>query len=173
MNTKLTNILLIILLIFNVAFVGTWWMGHRKAHHPMHGAKTETTQLLQDRSKGEMYLIKTLGFDSVQQKKLDNVLENHFKFLDKNMGTYIRIQNDLFNALKSGNDSAYANRCADSMGILKVIMEKELFTHFSAIRAICNTGQQKQFNDLIDNMSTEFVHRHDYRSIAKANQDSL
>jgi hypothetical protein len=173
MNTKLTNIILIILLIFNVAFIGKWWMGHKKMHHPKMAAPTETTTILHDKEKGEIFLVKTLGFDSAQQKKLDKVLEAHFNFLAVNMNAYIRNQNNLFSAVKENKDSAYASRCADSLGILKVSMEKELYMHFNSIKNICTAGQQKQFNDLIDNMAKEFVLHHDFHNSAKSNQDSL
>ncbi len=174
MNTKLTNILLIILLIFNVAFIGKWWMGHGKMHHPQKVAeKAETTTLMNDRTKGEMFLVNTLGFDSTQKKKLDILLDTHFRLHDKYMKAYVRNQTNLFNALKDGMDSVYANRCADSLGILKVAFAKELYGHFSGIKSICTSGQQKQFDDLIDNLDKEFVKHHDIGNIAKPNQDSL
>jgi hypothetical protein len=174
MNTKLTNILLIILLVFNVVFLGAWWMGHHKAHHqPKKEAQTETTMLLNDRNKGEMFLIKNLGLDTLQQKKLDNIMVAHFNFLDKYMNAYIRNQNNLFDALKDNKDSVYAFHCADSIGILKVAMERELYLHFVSIKNICNSGQQTKFNELIDNMSKEFVQHHDLHKTAKATPDSL
>jgi hypothetical protein len=159
-NTKLTNILLVLLLIFNVAFIGTWWMSHPKFHHPKKEIKPETTILLHDRDRGEMFLVKALNLDTAQQKKLDNILAAHYTFFDKYSNAYLRNQSDFFNALKNTPDSVTAFRSADSLGILKVAMEKELYSHFLSIRNICNSGQQKQYNQLIDNMSKEFVRHH-------------
>jgi len=174
MNTKLTNILLIILLVINVAFIGRWWMmGHHKPHHPQKMAETEATTLMNDRSKGEEYLVKTLGFDTIQQKKLDKVMDTHFNVHDNYIMAYVRNQTNLFNALKDGRDTVYANHCADSLGILKVAMTKELFTNFSNIKSICNAGQQKQFDQLIDNLTKEFMHHHDLSNNSKAHPDSL
>jgi hypothetical protein len=175
MNTKLTNILLIILLIFNVAFVGTWWTSHHKMHHPKKTVEppVETTTLMNDRSNGEMYLVRTLGLDSAQQKKLNVLMIAHFNLHDMQMKTYVRNQTNLFNALKDGKDSVYANRCADSLGMLKVAMEKELYMHFNSIKNICTGDQQKHFDELIDNMSKEFVHHHDMSNSPKPTQDSL
>lgn len=174
MNTKLTNILLIILLIFNVAFVGAWWMSHHKMHHPKKAveAPVETTTLMNDRTKGEMFLVKTLALDTAQQKKLGALLETHFAFHDKCLKAYVRNQSNLFNALKGGDDSISANHFADSLGIMRAIMAKELFAHFSAVKAICNASQQKQFDELIDNMDKEFVKHHEF-STSKPTQDSL
>jgi periplasmic protein CpxP/Spy len=172
-NTKVTNILLIILLIFNVAFIGKWWMGRRKMHHPKKEMQTETTSLMNDRSKAGMFLVKSLRFDTAQQKKLDTVLAAHYRFLDKYMGAYIRNQTKLFGALKDNPDSTTAFHCADSLSMLKVAMEKELYLHFLSIKNICNSGQLKQYNELIDNMSHEFVHHHDFSNTAKPNHDSL
>jgi protein CpxP len=171
-NIKLTNILLILLLIFNVAFIGKWWMGHRKMHHPKKD-EIETTTLMNDRSKGGMFLVKSLGFDTVQQKKLDIALAAHYRFLDKYMGAYIRNQIKLFNALKDTPDTTIASHCADSLSILKMTMERELYFHFLSIKNICNSGQLKQYNELIDNMSQEFVQRHDFSNTAKKKHDSL
>ncbi len=173
MNTKLTNILLILLLIFNVAFIGKWWMGHRKMHHPKMDMPVETTTLLHDRTRGEEYLVKTLGLDTVQQKELDVIQAAHFSFLDKNMGAYIRNQNNLFNALKVSNDSVYVSRCADSLGMLKAAMEKEMYMNFASIKTICNPAQQKQFDGLIDDMAKEFMHHHDFHNNGRTNHDSL
>ncbi|HTB32014.1 MAG TPA: hypothetical protein VK808_08320 [Bacteroidia bacterium] len=173
MNTKLTNILLILLLIFNVAFVGKWWMGHRKFHQPKKQTeRVETTTLLHDPDKAEIYLVKSLGLDSIQQKKLDTILIAHFKFQDRSMSDYIREQTMLFNSLKNRMDSV-AFKCSDSLGVLKVAMERELYLHFIHIRSICNGDQQAKFDELIDNMSKEFVHHHDFHSSAKAGHDSL
>ena len=172
MNTKLTNILLIILLIFNGAFLTTWWIGRHRFHHPRKEARLETTFILNNPDKGEMFLVKTLGLDSLQQKKLDKVMETHFNFLDKYVSACIRNQSALFNAVKDGKDSV-ALRCADSLGVLKVIMEKELYTHFSSIKNICNSGQQEQLDELIDDLSREFIHRHNFHNTEKSNHDSL
>lgn len=175
-NAKLTNILLILLLLFNLAFVSMWWMGHRKGqmHHLSKDALVETTTLMHDRTKGEIFLVKTLGLDTLQQKKLDNIMAAHFNFLDKNMSAYVRNQSNLFNSLKNSIDTAYASRCADSLGVLKVAMTQEFYSHFASIKAICNSGQQKQFDDIIDTMSKEFLFHHDFsNNKTKGNHDSL
>ncbi len=147
-------------------------MSHRKYHHPQKPIVTETITLMNDRSKGEIYLVKTLGLDSVQQKKLDKIMETHFTIHDKFLIAYNRNQKNLFNALKDGRDTTFASRCADSLGILKVAMTKEFFSHFSNIKEICSSAQQKQFDELIDNMSAEFLKHHNL-STTRATQDSL
>jgi hypothetical protein len=173
MNTKLTNILLILLLIFNVAFVGKWWMGHRNFHHPkMQPETTEATTLLHDPDKAELYLVKTLGLDSLQKKKLDTILVTHFKFEDKFMNSYISNQTIIFNSIKNGMDTA-AFKCSDSLGVLKVAMEREFYMHFRSIKSICNSGQQAKLNELVDNMSKEFVRHHDFHANAGSSHDSL
>lgn len=170
-NTKLTNILLIILLIFNVAFIGKWWIGHRKFHHPK--KEVETTTLMNDRYKGGMFLVKTLGLDTLQQKTLDKILAMHYNLLDKYMSAYNREQTKFFNALKNNQDSATAFQCADSLGILKVVMERELYSNFISIKNICNSQQQKQYDELIDNISQECVRHHTLSNSLKTNHDTL
>lgn len=170
-NTRLTNILLIILLIFNVTFLGKWWIGHRKLHRLE--KENETTIIMNNPDRGGIFLVKTLGLDTLQQKKLNNILTIHYDFFKKYMNAYIRNQTKLFNALKNNGDSATAFRCADSLGMLKVAMEKELYIHFLSIKNICNSAQQKQYDELIDNISCEFLHHHDFSNSAKTNRDTL
>jgi len=172
-NTKLTNILLIILLIFNVAFLGKWWMGHHKMHHQKE-TEVEPTSAMNDHTKGGIFLIRSLGLDTIQQKKLNSILAAHYNFLDKYTAAYLRNQTGFFSALKGNSDSTTAFRCADSLGILKVAMEKELYVHFLSIKNICNSAQQKQYDELIDNMSKDFAHHHNaYLHPEKTKHDTL
>ena len=89
------------------------------------------------------------------------------------MASYVRNQTNFFSALKDNVDSATAFRCADSMGMLKAAMEKELYQHFQSIKNICNSGQQKQYDELIDNMAKDFVHHHNSLYNIKTKHDSL
>jgi len=171
-NTKLTNILLILLLIFNVAFIGKWWLTHHKLHHPKE-MEAEPTAVMNDRNKGGMFLVKALGLDTIQQSKLNNILTIHYNFLDRYTSAYLRNQTNFFNALKGNPDSATAFRCADSLGILKIAMERELYLHFQIIKNICNSSQQKQYDGLIDNMAKDFVHHHNLLNNIKTKPDTL
>jgi hypothetical protein len=166
-NTKLTNIILIILLIFNVVFVGRWWMTHHKFHHSKKEAEMDNAPLSHDRNKREMFLVKTLNLDSVQQKKLDTILTSHYAFLNKYMTAYVRNQVEFFNTLKNNPDTVTAFRCADSMAILKIKMEREFYLHLLGLKNICNSQQQTQYNQLIDNVSQDFVIHHNFSNSAK------
>ena len=174
-NTKLTNIILIILLIFNVVFVGRWWMTHHKFHHPKKEVDMDNTTLSHDRNKREMFLVKSLSLDSIQQKELDTTLTSHYTFLNKYMTAYVRNQVEFFNALKNNPDTAVAFRCADSLGILKVKMEREFYMHLLKLKNICNSQQQQQYNQLIDNVSQDFVIHHNFSNNTKTgnSHDSL
>lgn len=166
-NARLTNIILIILLIFNVAFVGKWWMTHHRFHHPKKGVDMDNVTLSHDRNKREMFLVKTLNLDSIQQKKLDTILTSHYAFLNKYMTAYVRNQVEFFNTLKNNPDTTVAFRCADSLSILKIKMEKEFYIHLLDLKNICNSQQQNQYNKLIDNISQEFVESHNFSNSAK------
>lgn len=174
-NTKLTNIILIILLIFNVAFVGRWWMTHHKFHHPKKDNDMGNSTLSHDRNKREMFLVKTLNLDSLQQKKLDTILISHYAFLNKYMTAYVRNQVEFFNTLKNNPDTTVAFRCADSLAILKIKMEREFYMHLLGLRNICNNQQQKQYDQLIDDISKEFIDSHSFSNSAKSGSvhDSL
>jgi len=157
-----------VLLIFNVAFVGRWWMTNHKLHHPKKTVDIDNTTLSHDRNKREMFLVKTLNLDSLQQKKLDTILTSHYAFLNKNMTAYVRNQVEFFNTLKNNPDTTTAYRCVDSLAILKVKMEREFYLHLLGIKNICNSQQQQQYNQLIDNISQDFVIHHNFSNSAKS-----
>ena len=146
-----------------------------RMHHPKKQIEMPVTSIM-DKTKEEGFIIKTLGFDSAQKMKLDNLMEAHQKFLDKYMGAYTIMQTNIFNVLKNNGDSVKSmstSVCADSIGKLKSAMENELFNHFSSLKSICTKEQLPKFNELIDNMSNDFVQRHGTHNSLKTKPDSL
>ena len=60
--------------------MGAWWMGHRKMHHPKKDGGAEPTFAMNDRNKGGIFLVKALGLDTLQQKKLDDYISGTLRF---------------------------------------------------------------------------------------------
>ena len=71
-------------------------------------------------------------------------------------------------------DSAHAFLYADSIGMLRATMQKELFRHFDNIRKMCNPEQSKKFDELVGKMCKEFPHHFDmHHSEEETKHDSM
>jgi hypothetical protein len=53
---------------------------------------------------------------------------------------------------KSENGAAQADGLAEKIGDLQADIELEIFTHFSAIRELCNEDQKQVFDSIIEQM---------------------
>lgn len=154
----LTNVLLLALLVFNVGFLGSWWYGHWKAHRMMR----EEHKHFSGHGKGGMFLAKQLGLNEQQQQQLEALRKDHFTKIGKMEAAVDRNEKNMMDALMAGTaDSIKANLCADSVGILKADIQKELFNHFNSIKKICTPGQNAKFDSLVKEMMTEFPHHWD------------
>lgn len=152
----LTNILLLALLAFNVGFLGSWWYGHWKAHRRMH---KKFKYFGGHESKGGMFLVKELGLTDEQQNQLENLRKEHFQKVQLMEEGVARNEKRLMNALMANPaDSVTANLSADSVGILKGDIQKELFDHFNNIKKMCTPEQSAKFDQLIEELSKEFPH---------------
>ena len=161
-----TNVLLLALLVFNVGFVGSWWYGHWKAHRMM---REEHKHFSGHGSKAGMFLAKQLGLNDEQVQKLEALRKEHFDKIGLMEAAVDRNEKNMMDALMANpTDSAKANMCADSVGILKADIQKELFSHFSSIKKICTPEQNAKFDSLVKEMMAEFPHHWDsYRHESK------
>jgi protein CpxP len=168
---RITNILLLALLVFNVGFVGSWWYGHMKAHRMM----KEHDMFAMHESKGNMYMVKELGLSDEQQAKLEILRKDHFQKVSMLEAAVGRNEKNIMGALaKAPVDSAFANKCADSVGIMKAAIQKELFAHFNNIRKMCTPEQSTKFDGLIEEMSKEFPHHFDgHHGSGEMHHDSM
>lgn len=170
-NRRVTNIILLVLLVFNVGFVGTWWIGHWRAHHRH---KMYEHYMQEHESKGSMFLIKKLDLNQDQQNQLDALRKEHFNKIEQLETAVARNEKNIMAALMlNPMDSVKANACADSIGMLKASMQKELFRHFSAIRKICTPEQSKKFDEMVMEMSKEFPHHFDGHHGEEMHHDSM
>jgi len=170
MNTRFTNTILIIMLLLNLAFIGTWWMSSmrsRRMHHDSNGGFHN----MQDR--GMAFLTKQLDFDENQQKQAEQVFHQH---ADK-MHTYelavARLQKEIFKCMAQDvPDSVHAFMYADSVGIWREATQKEFFRSSIAIRQICNPEQKRKYDELMQNMTKRLNHSWENRPGAM-HHDSL
>ena len=159
MKTRLTNTILIVMLLLNLAFIGSWWMMHKKGHNNdrmMH----QGFHNMQD--KGMMFLTRQLDFDTAQQSKAEKIFRGHAEKMQKYQSEISRMQREIFKSMASdAPDSLHAFMYADSVGTCRIALQKEMFRSSLAIRQICNADQKKKFDILMQNMGKRLGHQKD------------
>jgi Spy/CpxP family protein refolding chaperone len=171
-NTRVVNIILILMLILNAAFVGSWWYSHARMHKNAHQNRPHFTN---HESKAAGYMAKTLGLSDEQQIKLDTLRKEHFRKVEMLEMAVARNEKNMMSLLAANTvDSAKAKIYIDSIGIMKADIQKELFAHFNSIKKMCNPEQSTKFDALIDQMSKEFPRHFDNsHGINTAHHDSM
>jgi Spy/CpxP family protein refolding chaperone len=150
-NTKLTNIILILLLAFNVLFLGSWWYGHWKAHRiSRHG-------MCGNPGKGEKFFCRKLNLSSSQQAQYEALGKSHLqkiKSMENEKAEYdIKMMEIL---IHNPADSARAFLYGDSAGMVKARMMKEMYRHLNDLRMMCTPEQTVEFDSLMKKMTEEF-----------------
>jgi Spy/CpxP family protein refolding chaperone len=159
MNTRLTNTILIVMLLLNLAFVGSWWMMHNKASRSKmrHEGGLHNMQ-----DKGMMFLTKQLDFDNTQQEQAEKIFKDHADKMKKYQSEISRLQKEIFACMANDMpDSVHAFMYSDSVGTYRVAVQKELFRSSVAIRQICNPEQKKKYDELMQNMGKRLGHQMD------------
>ena len=160
MNTRLTNAILIVMLLLNLAFLGSWWMMHMKGRNKMHHIPGEMHAGMQD--KGMMFLTKQLDFSDDQQTQADKIFHSHADRMQKYQEQISRFQKEIFKCMSNDvPDSVNAFKYADSLGVCRVEVQKELFRSSVAIRQLCTPDQKKKYDELMQNMGKHIGHQMD------------
>jgi len=142
-----------------------------KAHHMMKG---DHDMFAMHQSKGCSYMAKELGLSEEQQARLEALRKEHFQKINRLEAVVGRNEKNVIDALaKNPVDSAFANKCADSIGMMKAAIHKELFAHFNNIKKMCTPEQSAKFDKLVEEMSKEFPHHFDGHHGTQAHQDSI
>ena len=154
-NRKLTNILLIILVVFNVAFVGHLLIAHWRMHHMHEGF----SHFGEGEDRGMDFLVKELKLDSTQKKQLEILWKEHIVKMDKYQSEIMRFEKQTLSCMTQDvPDSTRAFVYADSAGMVRNTIHKELFRHFSRVKQLCNAEQKKKFDEIVKNMVMKFSH---------------
>jgi Spy/CpxP family protein refolding chaperone len=159
MKTRLTNTILIVMLLLNLAFIGSWWMMHMKAHDKM---RHDNAGFHNMQDKGMMFLTDRLNFDDTQKAQAEKIFSGHADKMRKYQAEIGRLQNNIVKCMAQDiPDSVHAFIYADSVGIWRIAAQKEMFRGSIAIRQICNTEQKRKFDELMQNMSKRLGHQWD------------
>jgi len=153
MNTRLTNAILIVMLLLNLAFIGSWWAMHMKGrnNNKMHHVPGEMHGMS---DKGGMFLTKQLNFSDDQQTQADKIFHSHADKMQKYQEQIGKFQKEIFVCMTNDTpDSIRAFKYADSVGACRIEVQKEMFRSSLAIRQLCTADQKKKYDELMENMS--------------------
>jgi Spy/CpxP family protein refolding chaperone len=168
MNTRLTNTILIVMLILNVGFIGAWWMTHTKGHRMHHEVGPQDMK-----DKGMMFLTKRLGLDDNQKTQAEKIFVAHSTQMKKCQMEIGRFQKEILKSVAEDKpDSIRAFQYADSIGACRLLMQKEFYRSTMAIRQICNPEQKKKCDELMEDMMKRMNFMRNGHSDAM-NRDSL
>lgn len=156
MKTRVTNIILIIMLLLNVAFIGSWWMSHSKMHRTRHSMFEGFDK---PGDKGLQFLMKQLNFNNDQQAQAEKIFSEHIATMQKYQLQIESFQKQIFKCLAQDTpDSVHAFMYADSVGMLRVSMQKEFFRNSFRIRQVCNPEQKKRYDALMQDIVKRLGH---------------
>lgn len=104
-----------------------------------------------ERPRPSDYLIKELGLSNEQQKKFLSLAGEHRRQAQKIREQVKEKRHDLFKLLEQPNIDDSSKKAA-AAGVAKNLEELDLLTfdHFQQLRAICTPGQQKKFDEIIE-----------------------
>ena len=143
MNSRTKNraflALIILLLIANATSITMFWLDRK-----------HTNKIQQPRGKPDDFLIRELKLDTMQQAKFALLVTEHRTAVNNFHKEVIEAKEHFFDILKHANatDIEKINAAA---AISNVTQQIDLLTlnHFEKVRALCNTAQQKRFDEII------------------------
>lgn len=170
MNRRITNTILIVLLLLNAAFIGSWWMSR------MHGRRmhmNNANHFAMGEDRGMDFLVKELKLDSVQKKQIESLWKEHSVKMSTYQTEITRYEKQTLDCmLQDTPDSTKAFAYADSAGMVRNAIHKELFRHLTKVRQLCNPDQKKEFDKVVKNMIMKVSHHHNMHPGA-ISQDSM
>jgi len=142
-KNKLLTWLVVLLLVANAATIAMFWLGKpkRPAQPPQGQAKD--------------FLIKELKLDSNQQVKFDGLVKEHRAAVEQLREKIKGAKDNLFDLLKEQNvpDSTKKNAAA-AVSVITEEIDLLTLNHFQKVRNICNSEQQKKFDEIIHQVTS-------------------
>jgi len=94
-------------------------------------------------------IIDKLHFDQAQINSYEVYIQQHRKDIDNNEATMCRFRSSLFEQLKYPQDSSKIDSLISVIAHQQYIIEKINYNHFLAIKKLCKSTQQEDFNELV------------------------
>jgi len=139
-KNKLLTWLVVLLLIANAITITIFWLSRAKPPQPMRGTP-------------QNFLVESLKLDAKQQEQLEVLVKEHRQAAEHLRMKTKESKEALFDLLKQPNVSDSTKQAAAKA--VSVTTEKlDLLTlnHFQKVRALCNSEQQKKFDEIINDV---------------------
>jgi Spy/CpxP family protein refolding chaperone len=141
---KLTNILIIILVIVNLGCLSFIWF--READRPSLPPLPPNPP---DRENVTRFLDKELDLNEVQEQKFDELRKEHFKTTENFEEKIAGFKKDILSeSFKNNPDSQKIEALADSIGSVQKRYELFLSEHFQKLSSICKPEQREKLKDI-------------------------
>lgn len=139
-RNKWAAIIILLLVALNVATLASFWL--LRDRPPARG----------ENPSGAMeFLVKELGFDSVQKQKLLLFKQDHRRKMEEVRRKNKEVKEALFELLKnSDTPDSVIEKAAQASVVYDVQTEIITFKHFQQIRGICTEEQKKKFDAVIE-----------------------
>jgi hypothetical protein len=136
-KNKLLIGLLIMLLLANIASIAVFWLGRERR-----------IPLLQPAPAA--YLVKELGLDAAQQESFMVLVTEHRQNADSLRRAIAAAKDNFFKLLQQpGLPDTTKKGAAKNISRLTEQLDINTFDHFSKLRMLCTTAQQKKFDTVI------------------------
>jgi protein CpxP len=146
-NSRFLKIAIIVLLLINIATLTFMWTGrkHYDGHMPPPPPHAPRPPAAFE------FLTHELNLDEAQIKQFDALRKEHHENAQLIQEKSRKMHHRFFDLLGNTTaDSALSVQLADSMALFQKQMEMLTFNHFKKVRAICKPGQQKKFDEVIN-----------------------
>ena len=139
-KNKLLTWLVVLLLIANAITITMFWLSRSKPPQPM-------------RATPQNFLVESLKLDAKQQEQLEVLVKEHRQGAEQLRMKTKDSKEALFDLLKQPNVSDSTKQAA-AKAVSVTTEELDLLTlnHFQKVRALCNSEQQKKFDEIINDV---------------------
>ena len=135
-NNRLGWVVLL-LIVMNIVSLSALWIGYTKGPGKGRGD-----------GPGGKFLEERLGMTTAQTRQLRDIREGHFPKMRSLTEDFQQKRKRLHSTLRTGNNNSQLDELAAEVGKAQAKIEREIYDHFSQIRAIC-TEEQKEIFDKI------------------------
>ncbi|MCK5104540.1 MAG: hypothetical protein KAR17_17065 [Cyclobacteriaceae bacterium] len=157
-NIKSLWIIIIILVILNIASVGTIWLSKDHRPYSRSGTSSRSDRKIQQ-PRSVHFLTKELNFTADQQVKFDTLAASHKENLDLKTDEIRVLREQLVNRMKNQEFSSGSEELIKQIGQKQAEIELINFRNFRDVMNICDDKQKEKF---IGMMQRAFKPRHDH-----------
>jgi len=140
---RLLSVVVIVLLIANMVTMVVFWTNRDKQQQPAGAANTAPGNVAE-------FLTRELQFDSAQKAAYLKLREEHQDKVREIRSHTRETKDALFNLLQKQTVTNEELQWAlNEIGQNEMALDKQTFTHFQQVRALCNEDQKKKFDNVI------------------------